>query len=470
MRKTKIVCTLGPSSSDYATIKKMAEAGMNVARINMSHGNYTEHERVINIVKKVRQELNVPIALMLDTKGPELRIKTFEGGSAELKEGNKFILTSRECQGGCDIVSVCNIEFSDNVQVGDVIYLDNALIKLEVTEKIGRDVVCKVVSGGVLKDRKSVNVPQRPLRKEYLSEDDKEDLLFAIKNDFDFIAASFVCTAQNIKDIREFVKSNGGEIDIIAKIESARGVKNAGEIIRESDGIMVARGDLGVEIPFEEIPFIQKTLIKDARMLGKRVITATEMLETMSIKPRPTRAETSDVGNAVYDETSAVMLSCETAAGKYPVEAVRVMSKICEATENHIDYTERFKSQNVKIRNVADAVSHSTCNTAIDLNAAAIVVFTRSGITARMVSRFRPQTVIMGMTDDIKAYRRLALSWGVYPVLTHEYHSVEELYDDAVEVCRRLNFAKAGDLIVITAGVPLGKSGMTNMIKVEEIR
>jgi pyruvate kinase len=469
MRKTKIVCTLGPASSDYNTIKQMAEAGMNVARLNMSHEGHEEHLKRIELIKKVRKDLNIPIAILLDTKGPELRIKTFKGGSAQLTSGSEFILTTKQCEGCSDIVSVGYEGLIRDVNIGDTIYLDNALIKLEVLRKEGCDIICKVVSGGLLKDRKSLNIPNREIRQEYLSEEDKKDLLFAIENDIDFIAASFVCSAKNITDMRNFIESNGGRIDIIAKIESALGVKYASEIIKESDGIMVARGDLGVEIPFEEIPFIQKTLIKEARQLGKRVITATEMLESMSEKPRPTRAETSDVGNAVYDETSAVMLSCETAIGKYPVEAIKAMSRICQATENHINYTKRFINREVTIKNIADAVSHSTCNTANDLNAAAIVVFTRSGMTGRMISRFRPETVIIGMTDNIKAYMQLALSWGVYPVMTEVHNSTEKLYEAAVKVCKELNIANKGDVIVITAGVPLGKSGMTNMIKVQEI-
>lgn len=471
MRKTKIVCTLGPASTEYEIIKKMALAGMNVARINMSHGTYSEHLIRINNVKKVRDELNLPIALLLDTKGPEVRICSFKNGCTVLKEGEKFKLTMSECEGCCDMVSVGYKGLIDDVEIGDTIFLNNALIELKVKEKNDCDIICDVISGGVLSDKKSLNVPGKVINQKYLSENDKKDLLFCIENEFDFIAASFVCNPKNIMEIRQFLIENGGkDIDIIAKIESLQGVKNAGEIIKESDGIMVARGDLGVEIPFEEIPFIQKSLIKEARQLGKRVITATEMLESMSEKPRPTRAETSDVGNAVYDETSAVMLSCETAVGKYPVETIKVMSRICQATENHINYSKRFKVKDVNIKNVADAVSHSTCNTAIDLNASAITVFTRSGMTARMVSRFRPETLIIGITDNIKAYRQLALSWGVLPVLTTVYMTTDELFETAVKVCKELKVSKHGDLIIITAGVPVGKSGLTNLIKVEEIK
>lgn len=472
MRKTKIVCTLGPASSDYEVIKRMALAGMNVARINMSHGSYEEHSVRIDNVKKVRDELNIPIALLLDTKGPEVRISCFRDGCVKLREGQDFVLTMEDVQGDEGHVSVNYKGLIDDVDVGDSIYLNNALIELKVKEKRDEcDIVCEVVGGGVLSDRKSLNVPNKEIKLPYLGEADKKDLLFGIEHDFDFVAASFVCSSENISELRDFLRNNGGgKMDIIAKIESVQGVKNAKEIIEASDGIMIARGDLGVEIPFEEIPFIQKTLIKDARQLGKRVITATEMLETMSEKPRPTRAETSDVGNAVYDETSAVMLSVETATGKYPVESIRAMSRICSATEKHINYSKRFKQRDVRIKNVADAVSHSTCNTAIDLDAKAITVFTRSGMTARMVSRFRPPNQIIGITDNLKAYYQLALSWGVQPVLTTVHSSTDELFNTAVKVCKENSFAQKGDIIVISAGVPVGKSGLTNLIKVEEIK
>jgi pyruvate kinase len=471
MRKTKIVCTLGPASTDYETIKEMALAGMNVVRINMSHGTYEEHAVRINNVKRVREELNIPIALLLDTKGPELRICCFKDGCVKLREGQEFILTTSDVLGDERQVSVSYKGLIDDVEAGDSVYLNNALIELKVKEKrSGCDIVCEVVGGGPLSDKKSLNVPGKQIKLPYLSEADKRDLLFAIEHDFDFIAASFVCSAKNIAEIRDFLEQNSSRTDIIAKIENAQGVKNAKEIIEASDGIMIARGDLGVEIPFEEIPFIQKALIKEARQLGKRVITATEMLESMAEKPRPTRAETSDVGNAVYDETSAVMLSVETAAGKYPVEAIKAMSSICSATEKHINYSKRFKQRDVRIKNVADAISHSTCNTAIDLDARAIAVFTRSGMTARMVSRFRPPNPIIGITDNIKAYYQLALSWGIQPVLTTVHSSTDELFKTAVKVCKERKIASKGDIIVIAAGVPVGKSGLTNLIKVEEIK
>ena len=471
MRKTKIVCTLGPASTEYETIKQMALAGMNVARINMSHGTIKEHLIRINNVKKVREELNLPIALLLDTKGPEIRVCTFKDGCVNLTVGNDFNLCMDNCEGCCKNVSVSYKGLINDVDIGDKIYLDNALIELEAINKEKNNIKCKVISGGVLRDRKSINVPGKTITQKYLSENDKADILFAIENDFDFIAASFVCSADNLKEIKNFVNKNGGsKIDVIAKIESLQGVNNAAEIIKVSDGIMVARGDLGVEIPFEQIPFIQKSLIKQSRELGKRVITATEMLESMTNNIRPTRAETSDVGNSVYDETSAVMLSGETAIGKYPVETIKAMSSICIATENHINYTSKFKEDEFNIKNIADAVSHSTCNTAIDLNAKAITVFTRSGMTARMVSRFRPETIIIGITDNLKAYRQLALSWGVYPVLTTVYSSTDELFNTAVTVCKNLKFAGKEDIIIITAGVPVGKSGLTNLIKVEQIK
>lgn len=470
MRKTKIVCTLGPATSSYEAVKKLAQAGMNVARINMSHGSHDDHIANINNVKRVREELNIPLSVLLDTKGPEIRIKTFENGHIILNSGDNFTLTSRDIVGNQQMVSVNYAGLVKDIQPGNTIFLNNALIELRVDSVTETDINCTVLNGGELSNRKSLNAPGVAINLPYISEADKKDVLMGINNDVDFIAASFVCCAQNLIDLREFMLKNGGEnIDIIAKIESLQGVNNFSEISRVSDGIMVARGDLGVEIPFEEIPFIQKKLIKDARLQGKRVITATEMLESMLEKARPTRAETSDVGNAVYDETSAVMLSGETAVGKFPVEAVTIMSRICRSTEKHIDYNKRFKKMDVEIRNIADAVSHSTCNTSIDLNAKAIVVFTRSGMTGRMVSRFRPIAPIIGVTDDAKVYRKLALSWGVYPVLSGIVSSTDELYKNAVDICKNLGIAKGGDIIVIAAGVPLGQSGLTNMIKVEEI-
>lgn len=470
MRKTKIVCTLGPATTDYSVLKELALAGMNVARINMSHGDYADHKKRIDMVKLVRTELKSPIAILLDTKGPEVRIKTFKDGRVNLKTGQKFVFTIEDIIGDENRVSIGYKGLINDISIGSTVFLNNALIELKIIDITETDIICTVLSGGEVSDRKSMNVPGVDVKLEYLSEVDKADILFGIENEVDFIAASFVCCAQNLIDLRDFKNANGGKnIDIIAKIESLQGVNNCAEIIRVSDGIMVARGDLGVEISFDEIPFIQKKLIRDARLQGKRVITATEMLESMIDKPRPTRAETSDVGNAVYDETSAIMLSGETAIGKYPIETVRTMSRIARSTESHIHYDTRFKKMDVEIKNIADAVSHSTCNTAIDLEAKAIVVFTRSGMTGRMVSRFRPPMPIIGVTDDESAYRKLSMSWGVHPVLCEIFSSTDEMYKKAVEICRELGMVKGGDIIIIAAGIPLGQSGLTNMIKVEEI-
>ena len=470
MRKTKIICTLGPASSDYDTIRAMCIAGMNVARINMSHGTYEEHQAKIDLVKQVRQELDMPIAIMLDTKGPEVRIKTFKNGGVDLAEDQTFSLTTEDVEGDENRVSVTYKGLINDVSEKDTILLNNGLIVLRVKEKTPTDLVCTVVSGGRLTDRKSMNIPNVEISLPYLSEVDKKDLLFGIKNDVDFVAASFVSRAADVLQVRRFLERNGGgNIDIVSKIENYAGVRAISAIVEASDGIMVARGDMGVEVPFEQLPAIQKQLIKDSRMAGRRVITATEMLESMIEKPRPTRAEASDVANAVYDETSTVMLSGETAVGKYPVEAIRAMSKICTAAERNIHYDKRFKRNAFDIRTVADAISHSTVNTAIDLNAKAIIVFTKSGKTGRLVSRFRPETPIIAATVDEKAYRQLAMSWGVIPVRVEEYENSDEFFRAGVELAKEKGLVKFGDVIVITAGVPIGVSGSTNLIKVEEI-
>lgn len=470
MRKTKIICTLGPSSEDYATIRALCVAGMNVARINMSHGNYEEHKQKIDIVKQVRKELNLPIAIMLDTKGPEIRIKTFKEGGVELKEDQTFTLTTREVEGDEHVVSVNYKGIVNDVSEKDNILINNGLIILRVKEKTPTDLVCTVISGGKLTNRKSMNIPGVEISLPYLSEVDKQDLLFGIANDVDFVAASFVSRAEDVVQVRKFLEKNGGEnIDIVSKIENYAGVRNISAITEASDGIMIARGDMGVEVPFEKLPAIQKQLIKDARLAGRRVITATEMLESMIEKPRPTRAEASDVANAVFDETSTVMLSGETAAGRYPVEAVKAMSKICVEAERNIHYGRRFKRSEFEIRTVADAISHSTVNTAIDLSAKAIIVFSKSGSTGRMVSRFRPETPIIVAATDEKAYRKLAMSWGVIPVLVKEFTDTEDLFRTGVELAKEKGLVKFGDVVVITAGLPIGVSGNTNMIKVEQI-
>lgn len=470
MRKTKIICTIGPSSGDEITLTKMCMSGMNVARLNFSHGTHAEHQEKIDVIKKVRDELDIPLAIMLDTKGPEYRIKTFKNQKITLNDGDKFIFTTKDIVGDESIVSVNYSGLVNDLCVGDRVLVNNGLVIFEVEEIADTDVICKVIAGGVLSDRKSMSFPGKVLKQKYLSEQDKEDLLFGIKNDVDYVAASFVSCKQDIMDIKNFLIENGGnDIGIIAKIENRSGIDNIDEICSECDGIMIARGDLGVEIPFGELPAVQKYIIEKCRLLGKRVITATEMLESMITNPRPTRAEISDVANAVYDGTSAVMLSGESAAGKHPVQTVKTMAEIVEETEQHINYKKRFVNAEFKIKNQVDAISHATCGMAIDINAKAIVVSSMSGMTARMVSRFRAPMDIIGMTTNKKAWYQLSLSWGVTPVLSDIFNSTDVLFYHAGKAARsKLNLQK-GDSIVMTGGMTNGNSGNTNMIVVETI-
>lgn len=470
MRKTKIICTIGPTSENEETLTQMCKAGMNVARLNFSHGTHEEHLKKICLVKHVREKLNLPIAIMLDTKGPEYRIKTFENHSVIIKEGDSFTFTVDEVEGNEERVSVSYKDLISELKVGDRILVNNGLLVFEVVELKGNDAICTVITGGVMSDRKSMNFPNHVMKGPYLSEADKRDLLFGIENGVDFVAASFVSTKQDIQMLRDFLNANGGEdIDVIAKIENQAGVDNIDEICEIADGIMVARGDLGVEIPFVEVPSIQKYLIKKCRLLGKRVITATEMLESMIQNPRPTRAEISDVANAVYDGSSAIMLSGESAAGKYPVDAVRNMAEIAEYTEKNIDYEKRFKTSDYKIKSNIDAVSHATCAMAIDTKAKAIVISSLSGITARMVSRFRCPVDIIGMTTSEKVWRKLNLSWGVTPVLSEEFNSVDVMFYHAVRYAKDEFDLEKGDNVVLTGGQISGKSGNTNTIRLEII-
>lgn len=470
MRKTKIVCTLGPACSDEATITAMCKAGMNVARLNFSHNTHEDHKKRIDLVKKVREKLGLPIALMLDTKGPEYRIKTFKNGKITLKEGDNFTFTADEIEGDEKRVSINYKGLPNDLQKGDKILLNNGLLSFEVVSTNNTDVNCKVIIGGELSDRKSMSFPNKTLKQKYLSEQDKEDIAFGIKEGIDFIACSFVSCKQDLIDVKNFLAEIGAkETELIAKIENRSGVDNIEEISEECAGIMVARGDMGVEIPFEELPAIQKQIITKCRMLGKRVITATEMLESMISNARPTRAEISDVANAVYDGTSAIMLSGETAAGKHPVLAVETMARIAESTEKNIHYKKRFLSAEFKIKNTVDAISHATCGMAIDINAKAIAVCSLSGMTARMVSRFRPPVDIIGLTTDIKTWHKLSLSWGVIPVMCENYPSTDVLFYSAQKLTKETLKLKDGDKIVITGGVTNGKSGNTNLIKVETV-
>ncbi len=469
-KKTKIVCTLGPRSCDEATIEAMAKAGMNVARINASHGSHEEHAVKIEAVKRVRERLGVPIALLFDTKGPEFRIGAFAEGKVRLKKGDTFAFTTEDVPGDEKRVSVSYKGLCGEMLPGDRILLNNGLMIFDVTDVRPPEVICKVVAGGELSDRKSMFFPDKEFRLKYLSAQDEKDLLYAIEHDVDFIACSFVSKAQDITEVREFLAAHGSrDIDLIAKIENRAGVNNLADILAVSDGIMIGRGDLGVEVPYEELPDIQKNIINECRRAGKRVITATEMLESMITKPRPTRAEISDVANAVYDGTSAVMLSGETAAGDYPVETVAAMSRIVMQAEKNRQFMQFLRAEDYIIRGASDALSHSACTLAGDIKAKAIVVCTRTGKTAMMVSRFRPMLNIIGMTSDPKAYRKLALSWGVTPVLSEEYSSVDVLFHFAKCAARETGLVSRGDVIVITGGTPNGRSGNSDLIHISSV-
>lgn len=470
MRKTKIICTIGPASDNEATLRKLIEEGMAVARLNFSHGTHEEHKKKFDLIKKVRAELRQPIAIMLDTKGPEYRIGTFENGSVTINDGDDFIFTTDDIVGDSSRVSVSYKNLIDNLEVGDRILVNNGLVIFEVKELSGTDAICTCVAGGVLSDKKSMNFPNKVLDQPFLSEQDKKDLLFGIQNGADYVAASFVSTKQDVMDMRNYLDSNGGkDVEIIAKIENRSGVEHVEEICELADGIMIARGDLGVEIPGVEVPSVQKYLISKCRMLGVRVITATEMLESMIKNPRPTRAEISDVANAVYDGTSAVMLSGETASGAHPVEALKTMVQTVEFTENKINYAKRFRNADFEVRSTLDAVSHTVCTMAIDVDAKCIIVNSLSGRTARMVSRFRCPVDIIGMTTSAKVWRKLNLSWGLTPVMCGMYDSMEEMFSNSVQEATAALGLNKGDNVVITGGIVNGTSGNTNLIKVEEI-
>jgi len=469
MRKTKIVCTIGPACDSYDTLVGMCKAGMNVARLNFSHGTYEDHQRRIDMIKQVRSDLNRPIAIMLDTKGPEYRIKTFAEGKITLAAGDTFTFTTEDVVGNKQMVSVSYANLPAEMAVGDTILLNNGLLSFEVTAVEGSRIHTRVVEGGVLSDRKSMCFPGKVLKQTYLSEQDKADIAFGVKNGIDFIACSFVSYKQDLIDIHDYLHTLGADdIELIAKIENQSGVDNIEEICQHCDGIMVARGDMGTEIAFERLPTLQKKLITKCRMLGKRVITATEMLESMIHNPRPTRAEISDVANAVYDGTSAIMLSGETAAGKYPVQAVEAMAKIAKTAEESINYRKKFYNSSFEIRNTVDAISHSTCGMAIDIDAKAIVACSLSGMTARMVSRFRAPVDIIGLTTDEKTWRRLSLSWGVIPAICEKFTSTDVLFYTAKKIAEQTLPLKKGEHIVITGGVT-GESGATSLIKIESI-
>ena len=470
MRKTKIICTIGPASESEEVLTKLCKAGMNVARLNFSHGSHEEHLKKMNTIKKVREALGLPIAIMLDTKGPEFRIKTFAEGKITLKDGDPFTFTARDVKGSQTEVSISYPGLVNDLEPGDTILLNNGLLSFQVDKIQGQDIHCTTKIGGVLSDRKSMSFPGKILSQPYLSEQDKKDILFGIANEVDYIACSFVSCGKDLDIVHKFLHANGGDdIALIAKIENQPGVDNIEEICDRCEGIMIGRGDMGVEIPFEELPAIQKTLITKCRLMGKRVITATEMLESMIYNPRPTRAEISDVANAVYDGTSAIMLSGETAAGEHPVLAVETMSRIATCTERGIHYEKRFLKSEFKIHNIVDAISHATCGMSIDVHAKAIAVCSLSGKTVRMVSRFRSPVDILGITTSEKTWRKLALSWGVTPVMCETLDSTEVLFYSAKRLARKMFDLKPGDRIVITAGATTGRSGNTNLIKIETV-
>ncbi len=479
-RKTKIICTLGPAVDNEDVMRALIQEGMNVARFNFSHGPHDEQMGRLKMLRKLRTELGKPVAALLDTKGPEIRLGQFEKGKTELKTGRGFTLTTDDISGTDDRVSITYKNLWNDVKPGDHILIDDGLVGLEVVEirpvanPVNKeinpmDIVCRVLNDGVISDKKGVNVPNVDLTMPFISEKDYGDICFAVDNDYDFIAASFVRTAEDVMEIRKILAEKGGEdIKIISKIENMQGVRNIDEIIRVSDGIMVARGDMGVEIPLEDVPVMQKMIIKKVCDAGKIVITATQMLDSMMKHPRPTRAEATDVANAIYDGTSAIMLSGETAAGMYPIEAVKTMVRIATRTEQDINYLQRFRQRRTMCNpDVTSAISHATCTMAGDLSAAAIVTVTKSGRTAKMISKYRPNCTIVGECLTEKVCRQLNLEWGVEPVLIAEEKNADMLFEKAVDVAEATGFVSKGDIVVLTGGVPLGVSGTTNLIKVQ---
>ena len=471
MRKTKIVCTLGPATDNEDVLRQMMLAGMNVARCNFSHATYDEHKKRMDMIKKLRKEVGQPVAILLDTKGPEVRVKNFKDGRVTLEDGQLFTLTDDEVEGTKDKVSVTYNRLYEDLEVGMRVLIDDGLIEMQVEQVDRTNIVCRVINGGTVSNHKGVNVPDVDLSMPYISDKDREDILFGISQDVDFIAASFVQKKEDILQLRRLLEKNGGsDIKIIAKIENAQGVTNIDDIIEVSDGIMVARGDMGVEIPYEEVPVIQKKIIKKVYRTGKQVITATQMLESMIKNPRPTRAETTDVANAVYDGTSAIMLSGETAAGAYPVEAVKTMVRIAERTEQDVDYRKRFyQSARETDTDITNAICHASCTTALDLNAKASVTVTKSGTSARMLSKYRPESDIISCATTEKVCRQLSLTWGVTPIVIKEEKEVFHLFDKAIQAAVKMKLLGAGDLTVITSGVPIGVSGTTNMMKVQVV-
>ena len=470
MRKTKIICTLGPSTDKDGVLRELIANGMNVARFNFSHGSHEEHKGRLDLLKSLREELGKPVAALLDTKGPEIRLKDFKNGTEMLEAGQTFTLTTRDVEGTKEICSITYKDLPQDVAPGGTIMLDDGLIKLQIQTVNDTDIVCTVLNNGKIKNKKGVNVPGVHLSMPYMSQRDKDDIIFGIQQGYDFIAASFVRTAQDVYDIRNLLNQYDSNIRIIAKIENREGVNNIDSILAAADAVMVARGDLGVEIDFTELPGIQKTIIDRSFSFGKPIVTATQMLDSMMVNPRPTRAEISDVANAIYDGTSAIMLSGETAAGAYPVEALKTMSAIAERTEteNHARVEYLTEATNGKI-SVSDATAHAACLTAKDVNAAAIVTVSESGTTARLLSKYRPQQPIIACVMKEQVQRQLSLSWGITSLMMPLAHSTDELIEMSTALAKENGFLHNGELAVVTAGVPVGISGTTNMIKIHMV-
>lgn len=472
MRKTKIICTLGPVSESEEKLKELLLAGMNVARFNFSHGDHAVHQGRYERAAKAAKDLGVPLAMMMDTKGPEIRLGDFEGGKAFLEAGATFRLTTDEVMGTAERATITYKNLKNDVCVGKAVLIDDGLIELTIKAIEETDIVCEVINGGYVSNHKGINVPGVVLSMPYISDVDREDILFGVKLGYDYLAASFARCAKDIEEVRRLITDNGSKMKIIAKIENMQGINNLDEILEASDGIMVARGDMGVEIPMEEVPILQKKMIEKALHRGKIVITATQMLESMIKNPRPTRAEATDVANAIYDGTSAIMLSGESAAGAYPIEAVQTMGRIAERAEKDICYDLRLAKRGFEQgtdKDVTAAISHSCCTTAINLQAAAIITVTMSGFTANMISRYQPECMVIGCTVDETVYRQLSLVFGVKPLLIKKEETSERLFEAAVEASLKAGFIKSGDRVVLTAGVPLGVSGNTNMIRVVEV-
>ena len=470
MRKTKIICTIGPASESEEKLRELMIAGMNVARFNFSHGSHEEHKKKFDRVIKISNELGIPVATLLDTKGPEIRLKDIEGGKTELVAGQKFILTTEDILGNNEKVSITYKNLKNDISAGTTILIDDGLIEMVVDSIEETDIICTVVNGGPISNHKGVNVPGAVLSMPYISEVDRSDIMFGCDMGFDFIAASFVRCKEDILEVRKILDEHNSHMKIIAKIENMQVIENLEDNLTVSDGIMVARGDMGVEIPMEEVPVVQKRMIKMAEAQGKHVVTATQMLDSMIKNPRPTRAEVADVANAIYDGTTAIMLSGESAAGLYPVEAVKTMSQIAERAEQDIDYNSRMKRrEHIDSFDVTTAISHATCTTAMDLKAAAIITVTISGFTAGMISRYKPSCPIIACSVSPRICRQLSLSWGVTPIWIARESTAEDLFDEAVRAAEEAGYIKKGDKVVLTAGVPLGVSGRTNMLRVVEV-